>query len=145
MTTPTDTPGATAASVAVVVTFDDRGYAMGLGEVVRSRRQYLGLSQVGMAKRLGMDRRSLQRIENGTEGLRQSLLDDIDDLVVQFDDRVDAIIDSARRHCKFSGSKVVVIAVSTDPTQEWERAAVSRAAVDEPWIIPVIDPKTSPK
>lgn len=115
-------------------------YAAGLGELIRAQRLYTGLVARGMAHKLKMDRRDYQRVENGQDECPPGLLDKIAAVVDEFNQRVDAMLDAAER-----GGAPVRLQVATDPSQEWERVVIGRAAVeglqlDPPVIImPVAD------
>lgn len=99
---------------------------MGLGEVIRANRAYIGISQRGMAKHLNdMDRRSYQRIENGEDPCPPGLLDTVAATTARFDAEVDAVLAAIEK----SDDKVVRVGAPTDPRQEWLRCVVGRAYI----------------
>ncbi|UYL88150.1 helix-turn-helix DNA binding domain protein [Gordonia phage Evaa] len=107
-------------------------YTSGLGELVRAYRQYLGITQLGMALKLGMAKRSYQRIETGQDDCPPGLIDSIETIVTAFETEVEQIIES-------TGSGMdIEVAVSADPRQEWHRAVVGRAATNNPHITPIL-------
>ncbi|AXN53316.1 helix-turn-helix DNA binding domain protein [Mycobacterium phage Thonko] len=101
-------------------------YADGYGELIAAHRAYLGLSQRGMAKRLGMDRRSYQRVENSVDQCPPGLIDSIEKVVAEFDDKVDHLIETIET---WPGGDGPTITVDTDPRREWERSIARRAVV----------------
>ncbi|AGS81502.1 helix-turn-helix DNA-binding protein [Mycobacterium phage Holeinone] len=114
-------------------------YTDGLGELMRAKRLYIGLSQRGMAKHLSdMDRRSYQRIENGQDAMPPGLMTTVDTLVDKFDSEVDSVISAAEREHEARGGRYLEVTVPRDPRQEWERCVVARAAVEGGLIRPVL-------
>ena len=97
-------------------------YTEGLGELIRSYRLYLGMSQRSMADLLCKDRRDYQRIETGRDACPPGLLSTVEALTDQFDSQVEALIDKA---IKSGGIK---IDVRSDVVSEWERIVAGRAA-----------------
>lgn len=98
-------------------------YTAGLGESIAAHRAYMGLSQRGMARRLDMERRSYQRIENGNEECPPGFIDTVAALVDQFDNAVEAVLDHARENAG------VNVEVQRDMRWEWERNVAYRAHV----------------
>jgi transcriptional regulator with XRE-family HTH domain len=106
-----------------------------LGELIRSYRLYLGLSQRGMAEKLDMARRSYQRIETGTDPCPPGLLADVEKLADGFERHVNCVLAES---VKVGGLNVKV---ETDPRYEWERSVAGRAAVvalSDPQFGPII-------
>jgi len=93
-------------------------YATGLGETVRAHRLYLGLSKETMARRLGMNPRSYERIESNQRPCPPGLLDTIDSVAEAFDTAVENAA---------AGEWALEIKTTTD---EWTRAVYGRAAVE---------------
>lgn len=112
----------------------------GLGELMRAKRLYTGLSQRGFAKHLNdMDRRSYQRYETGQDDMPPGLLDTVDALLDDFDSQVAAVIEAADREiAETNATGLLPVFVPTDPRQEYERCIVARAAVDGGHIMPVL-------
>lgn len=107
-------------------------YTEGLGEVIRALRNYTGMSKVGMAIKLGMARRSYQRIENGDDPCPPGLLDTIGEIIDQFDREVEEAL-------ALVGSGMDVgVPVSDDPREEWRRAVIGRASVEDARITPIL-------
>ena len=96
----------------------------GLGELIYAYRVYMGLSQRGMARRLNFDRRDYQRIEQGRNECPVGFLSKVTELADLFDSVADSIVEAARK----VGGRLVV-QVSADPLQEWERNVAGRAAI----------------
>lgn len=97
----------------------------GLGELIRSYRLYLGLSQRGMAERLSKNRRDYQRIENNQDRCPPGMLSTIEALTDRFEAHVDMVLDAAQEQ----GSLTVEINLQEDTDMEWERNVAGRAAV----------------
>lgn len=123
----------------------------GYGEWIRAQRIYMGLSQRELATTIPIDRRTLQRIENGTERCPAGFLDTMSNLVDTFDREVDDTIDVAEQmgaigpgSAKIMGSdpSAIHMNVSTDddPAHVWTRAVIGRAAVDSGLIVPEARP-----
>jgi transcriptional regulator with XRE-family HTH domain len=136
----------------------------GLGEFIRAQRTYLGLSQRELAVTIPIDRRTLQRIENGTERCPAGFLDTMGNLVETFDREVDETIDVAER---MVAGKVVSqpladhlarmvdpgvlpsptaaihfnVQTDDDPAHVWTRAVIGRAAVESGLIVPEARPE----
>lgn len=97
-------------------------YAIGLGELIRAHRLYMGLSQRDMATRLSKDRRDYQRIENGRDACPPGMLTAVEALTDQFDSQVEAVLDILKR----DGD--VTVAIETEGW-DWERNVAGRAAL----------------
>ena len=97
---------------------------MGLGEQIAAHRAYIGLSQRGMASRLAFDRRDYQRIEAGRNMCPVGFMDKVAELVDQFDDAVESVLDYATKD-----GGAVNIEVQRDMRWEWERNVAYRAHV----------------
>jgi transcriptional regulator with XRE-family HTH domain len=110
-------------------------YTDGLGELIRSYRLYLGLTQRAMADRVNKNMRDYQRIENGQEACPPGFLGIVEALADVFEVHVDAVIDAAKEQ---GGIR---IEADSDPAYEWERSVAGRAGVvvatldDSPEII----------
>jgi transcriptional regulator with XRE-family HTH domain len=102
-------------------------YTSGLGEQIAAHRAYIGISQRGMARRLGVDRRFYQRVENGQDDCPPGFLDSVIKLVDAFDTAVDSVLDYAAKH----GNEVNV-EIQRAARWEWERNVAYRAAVIGP-------------
>lgn len=98
-------------------------YTTGLAEPIAAHRAYTGLSQRGMARRLGVDRRDYQRIEQGRDACPPGFMDKVLALVEAFDSAVDSVVDYATKH----GG--VALEVRRDQDAEWERNVAYRAHV----------------
>ncbi|QFP94662.1 HTH DNA binding protein [Mycobacterium phage LilMcDreamy] len=98
-------------------------YTTGLGEAIAAHRAYMGLSQRGMARRLGTDRRDYQRIEQGRDACPPGFLDKVTTLVDHFDNAVDSLIEHARER---GGAE---FEVRREAEAEWERNIAYRALV----------------
>jgi transcriptional regulator with XRE-family HTH domain len=106
-----------------------------LGELIRSYRLYVGLSQRGMAEKLNMARRSYQRIETSVDPCPPGLLADVEKLANHFEHHIDCVLAESER----TGG--VTIKVDTDAKYEWERSVAGRAAIvalGEPKCAPII-------
>lgn len=110
----------------------DRGYAHGLSEVLRASRLYVALSKGGFAGKLGMAERSYQRMENGQRPVPPGLMDTVEQVLTEFDDAVELLIERATR----SGD--LVIEVTDDDPAEWHRAVVGRACIESRRIMPIL-------
>lgn len=103
-------------------------YTNGLGEIIRAHRLYTGLSQYGMAAKLGYQRRQYQRIESDKDACPPGLLTKIEALTDEFDGTVDAIIEFSIEH-DGANINVELDSSSAGGQWEWERNAAGRAAM----------------
>lgn len=105
----------------------------GLGELIRAKRLYTGMSKVGFARKLGISDRHYARIESGQRATPcpTGLLDSIDAVLDQFDTEVKDLMDTV-------GERRVELTVSAAPRNEWARAVLGRAAVHAPGITPTL-------
>lgn len=103
-------------------------YTHGLGEMIRAHRLYVGLSQYGMAAKLGYQRRQYQRIESDRDACPPGLMTKIEQLTDEFDTTVDAIIEYAKEH-NGANIKVEMESSTAGGQWEWERNAAGRAAM----------------
>ncbi|AKF14708.1 hypothetical protein SEA_ALANGRANT_43 [Mycobacterium phage AlanGrant] len=101
------------------------GYEHGFGEIIRAHRMYVGLNQREMAVMLGKSRRDYQRIESGQDACPPGLLTKVEGVTDAFDDDVAKIIAAAEE----TANRLLVVAVSNAPGQEWHRLVAGRAAV----------------
>ena len=93
-------------------------YTSGLGETLRAHRLYLGISKDCMARRLGMNPRSYERIERNQRDCPPGLLDTVEQVAAEFEESVDDLRDS--------DAELIV----TAQTDEWLRAVYGRTAVE---------------
>ncbi|CAM3162420.1 endonuclease/exonuclease/phosphatase family protein [Mycobacterium intermedium] len=107
-------------------------YTYGLGELIRAHRLYMGLSKDGMAKQLGMRDDSYDPIENGRAACPPGLLETIDSIMRRFDQEVQALVARANDKCE------IKVEVSRQPSEEWRRCVVGRAAIESGRILPVL-------
>jgi len=98
-------------------------YASGLGETIRAHRNYLGVGKDEMARQLGMNARSYERIENNQRACPPGLLDTIEKVA----DKFDADVVRARHKTICSALTTLTLTPSMD---EWTRAVYGRAAVE---------------
>lgn len=108
-------------------------YTEGLGELIRAKRLYTGLSKDGFAKQLGMADRSYERIEDGTAPTPPGLLDSVERVLDRFDHEVVAVVGTLP-----SDESVITMNVDDRPRNEWNRAVVARAAVESSRITPIL-------
>lgn len=125
----------TAEAPTPAITTDDRGYTDGLNELVFALRTYTGLSQVGMAIKLGIDRRAYQRIERGQESAPPRFIESMQSVLAQFDAAVDSIVAAGRQHRRDGGVGSLQVAVSPEPREEWGRCVAGRAAALETALV----------
>lgn len=112
-------------------------YTHGLNEMIRAHRLYVGLSQRGMADLLHMDRRSYQRIENGTALCPPGLLTTIAELSDTFDSEVEAASHNAQ--ARVDASKIDSVVVNLTPScSEWDRSVVGRVYIESGLITPMM-------
>lgn len=105
-------------------------YELGLGEVIRGYRMYIGLSQPAMAHRIGMATRSYERIEEGERHCPPGFIDTLRELMNDFDDAVDVAIRSER--------VLERPEVRLGEDEEYRRAVMGRAAIATPRITPAL-------
>lgn len=113
-------------------------YADGWGELIRSHRAYIGISQRTMAKKLNMNERSLSDIEVGRRSCPPGFLNAVQEITQGFYAdvrRVMAVADTALADAE-DNFEFYEIPVFADPKLEWERAVISRAAVENGNIMP---------
>lgn len=114
--------------------------ADGYGEYVRALRVYTGLSQREMVRRIGMDRRTYQRIENEAEQCPRGFVDTMLRVVEEFDEAVETTTAAAER--MLTGDEAmgaIHFQVDTDnDALYWERAVIGRAAVESGLIMPIM-------
>lgn len=105
----------------------------GLGELIRAKRLYTGLSKVGFARQLGVADRQYDRIETESRGdlCPTGFIDSIDAVLDRFDREVQEMIETV-------GERTVALTVSDAPRNEWARAVLGRAAVHTPGITPTL-------
>jgi len=104
-------------------------YRTDLGQEITAHRAYMGLSQRGMARRLDVERRNYQRIEQGRDACPPGFLDKVNVLVDQFDAAVDSILDYAAKQ----DDRTVNIEIQSAGCWEWERNVAYRAHVVSAW------------
>lgn len=117
----------------MIITLRPADYSEGYGELVRSYRMYLGVSQRTLAEKIGISERSLSDIEVGRRRCPTGFINSVEKVVDEYDQAVDALIEATPAD---NGEKV--IEVSDDPRREWVRAVVGRAAVTKGVIRPVL-------
>ena len=113
-------------------------YAEGWGELIRAHRAYIGISQRTMADKLKMGERSLSDIEVGRRACPPGFLNAVQEISQEFYGDVKKLMDAADAaltdtddpHAWFE------LPVSDDAQQEWQRSAISRAAVENGNIMP---------
>lgn len=117
----------------------------GLGELIRAMRLYTGLSQRELARKINMDRRTYQRIENGQERCPVGFIDTMRKITDEFDEQVDHAIRTAENmivsmlnpdDVPESDPKVVHIDVTDRDEDAWSRAVIGRAAFESELIMP---------
>ena len=114
-------------------------YTDGLGELIRAHRLYLGLSQRTLADHLGMKEKSLSDIEVGRRGCPRGFIDTMERVADEFDAEVKATIEKAKTmlaSASAHGSERVE--VDGEPSREWNRAVIGRAAVESGLIMPIL-------
>ncbi|QWY84388.1 helix-turn-helix DNA binding domain protein [Mycobacterium phage Knocker] len=107
-------------------------------EAVRAHRLFIGLGQREMARRLHMDRRTLQRIEAGTDPCPPGVLDDARDLSDDFGRQVDAVLDEAERRDPADGPLPLSVVTNGNDADEWLRLVAGRAMVETPDTHPIV-------
>ena len=116
-------------------------YTDGWGELIRSHRVYIGVSQRTMAGKLKMTERSLSDIEVGRRACPPGFLNAVQEISQEFYGDVQKIRDAADAALEASDCESEFwfeLPVSDDPKHGWSRAAVSRAAVEGGNIMPVL-------
>ena len=116
----------------------------GLGELIRAKRVYLGLSQRELARTIPIDRRTYQRIENGTEQCPTGFVDTMDKLLDAFDREVEETTGAAERMIganNVAGAVHFNVNTDEDPAHVWTRAVIGRAAVESGLIVPEARPE----
>lgn len=114
----------------------ERKYQWGKAGRLRAARDYLGLGTVDMATRLGMARRSYQRMETGAAAIPESLWETVDGLIAEFDAQVRKFVNVATS--SYPAGMPVTATVNED-APAWERNVVARAvyAVPIPGLLDV--------
>lgn len=111
----------------------------GLGELVRALRLYTGLSQREITRKIKMDRRTYQRVENGQEPCPAGFIDTMRELADEFDKHVDAAIAAASGLVAANTTgDAIKIEVRDGDEHVWERAVIGRAAVENDLIMPIM-------
>jgi transcriptional regulator with XRE-family HTH domain len=115
----------------------------GYGELIRAQRLYMGLSQRELARTVPMDRRTYQRIENGTVPCPVGFLDTMIKLVDTFDTEVWQTVQTAEKMAgsKSAGSVHFNVRTDEDSAHVWTRAVIGRAAVESGLIVPEARPE----
>jgi hypothetical protein len=113
-------------------------YAQGWGELIRAHRVYIGISQRTLAGKLQMSERSLSDIEVGRRACPPGFLNAVQEVAQQFYGDVKKVTDAADDDLVASSGGWFELPVSADPKQEWTRAVVARAAVENGNIMPVL-------
>lgn len=111
--------------------------AEGWGEMIRALRLYTGLSQRELARRIAVDRRTYQRIENGRELCPVGFIDTMRTVAHEFDDQIDVVLAAAETMVGDSG-RPAQIQVREGDEFAWERAVIGRAAVESVTIVPIM-------
>lgn len=102
---------------------DTKTYEWGHAGRLRAYRDYLGLTVQEMAERLGMARRSYQRMETGTAAVPVSLWDTIDGIVEDFEKAVTRLVRTP------DGNDATVIVELAEDASMWQRNVVARAMI----------------
>lgn len=109
-------------------------YAEGYGELVRAHRMYMGISQRTLAERIGMGERSLSDIEVGRRACPPGFVDTVRQIAGDFDKQVDDLVLNA----EVLNDGDALGPVEVDPRDDWKRAVVGRAAVENAAIMPTL-------
>lgn len=105
-------------------------YTDGRSELVIAYRRSIGISKLGMSKRIEMAPRSYERIENGERPIPPGFIDTLERVLVEFDQDVQRIIDANDKLVAANGPQVMTLHVSSEPRDEWNRAVIGRAAIE---------------
>lgn len=97
-------------------------YTPGLGVTIMAYRLYMGLTRDTLAERMGMNPRSLERIEQNQRDCPPGLLDTLAEMVSKFEHAVDIAVDAIN-----TAPHPVTLNADAD---EWTRAVYGRAAVE---------------
>lgn len=100
------------------------------GELLWSYRSYLGLTQRGLAFITSMPRYQLQRMERNAEPCTMELFEKLGTLVTLFNEEVELLKEKAE-----VSQTPFTLVTGSQPSQEWERSIVGRAALYYPDII----------
>jgi exodeoxyribonuclease-3 len=113
-------------------------YEGGWGELIRAYRLYMGVGQRCLAERLKMSERSLSDIEVGRRDCPPGFVDAVEAVVEDFNAEVDKTIESAADSAgQSTDRRVIAIEVPEEPSAEWVRSVIGRAAVLSGRLIPV--------
>lgn len=114
-------------------------YAEGWGELIRAHRVYIGISQRTLAGKLKMSERSLSDIEVGRRACPPGFLNAVQEVAQQFYGDVRKVMAAADDSVEVIRNQGwFKIPVSDDPKMEWQRVVISRAAVENGNIMPVL-------
>ena len=105
----------------------------GLGEIIRAHRLFIGLSQESMAERVGKDLGDYMHIEDGTLACPVGLLGQVERLADNFGIAVDSIL----RYAAKNHGATLVVKVTDQPGDEWDRLVAGRAAVEADAAAPI--------
>ena len=111
-------------------------YTDGWGELIRSHRAYIGVSQRTMATKLSMSERSLSDIEVGRRSCPPGFLNAVQEISQEFYDDVAKVRTVADE--TIGDKDWFELPVTADPKLEWQRAVINRAAVENGNIMPVM-------
>lgn len=105
----------------------------GLGEIIRAHRLFIGLSRESMAERVGKNAKHYQEIEDEYIPCPVGLLGQVERLADNFGIAVDLILSyAAKNH-----GATLVVKVTDQPGDEWDRLVAGRAAVEADAAAPI--------
>lgn len=97
-------------------------YTPGIGVTIMAYRLYMGLTRDTLAEKMGMNPRSLERIEQNQRDCPPGLLDTLAEMLQKFEHAVDNAVIAIN-----SSSQPYTL---TSDADEWTRAVFGRAAVE---------------
>lgn len=122
---------------------DAGGYEWGRTAKLRAYRDYMGLTTGEFAERLGMSKRSYQRMETGETAIRPGLWDTVNEVLAEFKGLVQTLLDTAVQHAigpdHPSGPTIPCEFDLDEDSSGWARAITAHAMIANPFtVLPMV-------
>jgi DNA-binding XRE family transcriptional regulator len=118
-----------------VTNIDAGGFEWGRSAKLMAYRNYMGLNQNEFAERIGINRRSLQRMETGTTAVPPGLWDKCEALLAEFRKLVDVLVAEAATH---GHGGLCELTVDDDATG-WARTIAAHAMMASPATVLLVN------